>query len=90
MKIFTVTTLKPNSVVLGPECVVAVNVCRGLPCLSTVVEAEVDGCCCNVAGDATTPVEWKQMNGDYIIFHARNTHKPLAVTAMLEIVDGSV
>ena len=64
----------------------------GLPCLSTAVEAEVDGCCCNVAEDATTPVEWKQMNGDchYIISHARNTHKPLAVTGMLEILDGFV
>ena len=53
------------------------------------MEAEVDGCCCNVSGDATTPVEWKQMNGDchYIISHAKNTHKPLAVTAMLEILD---
>ena len=59
-----VTALKPNCVGPGPECVVAVDVCRCLPCLSTAVEAVVDGCCCNVAGDATTPAEWKQMNRD--------------------------
>ena len=51
-----VTALKPNCVGPGPECVVAVDVCRCLPCLSTVAEAEVDECC-SVAGDATTPAE---------------------------------
>ena len=49
--------LKANCLGSGNhECVVVAGICKSLPCLSTVAEAEVDECC-SVAGDATTPAE---------------------------------
>ena len=56
------------------------------------MEAEVDGCCCSVAGDGTTPAEWKQMNRLLLpkFLMLEICTSPLAVTVMLEILDGSV